>query len=157
MSTPIPKNIKLEGLELYAPRRVRTQLTSEGEAPDSQNLPQAFASDQLHAEEESWALTPDGELLKAPETRIEDAIKATVELASSLRGQEPPLSRASLPSTANRDSPKTRARLRHLSPRGLIATLLKTSREHVPASIPRSFRNRRKIRDVVSPLPLLWR
>ena len=43
----------------------------------------------------------DGELLKTPETRIEDAIKATVELASSLRGQEPPVSRASLPPTAN--------------------------------------------------------
>ena len=106
MSTPIPKNIKLEGLELYAPRRVRTQLTSEGEAPDSQNLPQTLASDQLHAEEENRASTPDGELLKSPETRIEDAIKATVELASSLRGQEPPLSRGSLPSTANPGSSK---------------------------------------------------
>lgn len=101
MSTPIPKDIKLEGLELYAPRRSRTQSTSEGEAPDSQNLPQALASDEQHGEEDNRAPTADGELLKTPETRIEDAIKATVELASSLRGQEPPVSRASLPPTAN--------------------------------------------------------
>jgi len=100
MSTPIPKDIKLEGLELYAPRRVRTQFTSEGEAPDWKNLPQAVASDQQRAEKNRVS-TPDDELPKSPETRIEDAIKATVELASSLRGQEPPGSRATLPPTAN--------------------------------------------------------
>jgi hypothetical protein len=100
MSTPIPKDIKLEGLELYAPRRVRTQFTSEGEAPEWQNLPQAVASDQQRAEK-NRASTPDDELPKSPETRIEDAIKATAELASSLRGQEPLVSRATLPPTAN--------------------------------------------------------
>ena len=101
MSTPIPKNNKLEGLELYAPRRARTQLTCGGQVPDSQNLPQVFASDQLYAEDNNRASTTDSELPKSPETRIEDAIKATVELASSLRGQESPLSRASLQPSAN--------------------------------------------------------
>jgi hypothetical protein len=111
MSTPIPKSDKLEGLELYAPRRARTQLTSAGQVPEPQNLPQVFASDQQYAEDNNRASTTDGEPPKSPETRIEDAIKATVELASSLRGQESAFSRASLQPSANLGLPQKKGLL----------------------------------------------
>jgi hypothetical protein len=81
MSTPIPPNIKLEGLDLYAPRRPRTP-----SAPPLVTL-------SPHADEGAQAPAAAAVSLSTRNIETDDAFGA----ARSLPDQEPPISAASLP------------------------------------------------------------
>ena len=93
MSTPIPPNIKLEGLELYAPRGARTPSTPGSQASPSQTLPHVPECDQLCADEGEQPLAVAAESLCAGDTPIDDAIGT----APSLPDREPSFSAPSLP------------------------------------------------------------
>jgi hypothetical protein len=93
MSTPIPPNIKLEGLDLYAPRGARTPSAPGSQASPSQTLPHVPECDQLRAEEGKRPSAAAAESLSAGDTPIDDAIGTT----PSLPHQEPSISGASLP------------------------------------------------------------
>src|SRR5580693_5293413 len=93
MSTPIPPNIKLEGLDLYAPRRARTPSASGSQASPSQTLPYVPECDQLRAGEGRQPSAAAIESLSAADTPIDDAIGTT----PSLPDQEPSISAVSLP------------------------------------------------------------
>ena len=93
MSTPIPPNIKLEGLELYAPRGARTPSAPGSQASPSQTLPHVPECDQLRAEEGKQPPAAATESLGAGDTPIDDAIGT----APSLPDQEPSISASSLP------------------------------------------------------------
>jgi hypothetical protein len=81
MSTPIPPNIKLEGIDLYAPRGARTP-----SAPPSEML-------SLRADEGEQPSAAAAVSLSAGETPIDDAIRTT----PSLPDQHPSISGLSLP------------------------------------------------------------
>ena len=85
MSTPIPPNIKLEGLELYAPRGARTPSAPGSQASPSQTLPHVPECDQLRADEGEQPSAAAAELLCAGDTPIDDAIGT----APSLPDREP--------------------------------------------------------------------
>jgi hypothetical protein len=93
MSTPIPPNIKLEGLDLYAPRGARTPSAPGIQASVSQTLPHVPECDQPRAEEAKQPSAAAAESLSAGDTPIDDAIGTT----PSLPHQEPSISGASLP------------------------------------------------------------
>ena len=93
MSTPIPPNIKLEGLELYAPRGARTPSAPGSQASPSQTLPHVPECDQLRAEEGKQPSAAAAESLCAGDTPIDDAIGT----APSLPDREPSFSAPSLP------------------------------------------------------------
>ena len=93
MSTPIPPNIKLEGLDLYAPRGARTPSAPGSQASPSQTLPHVPECDQLRAEEGRQPSAAAAELLCAADTPIDDAIGT----APSQPDREPSISAASLP------------------------------------------------------------
>ena len=93
MSTPIPPNIKLEGLDLYAPRRARTPSASGSQASPSQTLPYVPECDQPRAGEGRQPSVAAIESLSAADTPIDDAIGTT----PSLPDQEPSISAVSLP------------------------------------------------------------
>ena len=101
MSTPIPQDTELEGLDLYAPRRARTGPTPDGHRSDPQTLPLAPECDHPPAEEHKQTSADDDETVSAAQTRIEDAIKAAIELARSLGDPESTPAPPSLPPTAN--------------------------------------------------------
>ncbi len=101
MSTPIPQNTELEGLELYAPRRARTGPAPDSQVTDQQTLPLAPECDQPRSEENKQASAENDESVGAAETRIDDAIKAAIELARSLADPEPAAAGPSLPPAAN--------------------------------------------------------
>src|SRR4249920_1344477 len=85
MSTPIPPNIKLEGLELYAPQGARTPLAPGSQPSPSQTLPHVPECDQLRADEGEQPSAAAAELLCAGDTPIDDAIGT----APSLPDREP--------------------------------------------------------------------
>jgi hypothetical protein len=93
MSTPIPPNIKLEGLELYAPRGARTPPAPGSQASPSQTFPHVPECDQLRAEEGKQPSAAAAESLCAGDTPIDDAIGT----APSLPDREPSFSAPSLP------------------------------------------------------------
>jgi hypothetical protein len=93
MSTPIPPSIKLEGLDLYAPRGARTPSAPGSQASPSQMLPQVPECDQLRAQEGKQPSAVAAESLSAGDTPIDDAIG----MMRSLPHQEPSISAASLP------------------------------------------------------------
>jgi hypothetical protein len=93
MSTPIPPNIKLEGLELYAPRAARTPSALGSQASPSQTLPHVPECDQLRADEGEQPSAAAAEPLCAGDTPIDDAIGTT----PSLPDREPSFSAPSLP------------------------------------------------------------
>ena len=93
MSTPIPPNIKLEGLDLYAPRGARTPSAPGSQASPSQTLPHVPECDQLRAEEGRQPSAAAAESLCAGDTPIDDAIGT----APSQPDREPSISAASLP------------------------------------------------------------
>src|SRR6516165_2303739 len=76
MSTPIPPNIKLEGLELYAPRRARTP-SPPGDQTTSQGHPHVPECNQLGAEETKRPSVVATESLGTGDTPIDDAIGTT--------------------------------------------------------------------------------
>ena len=96
MSTPIPPNIKLEGLELYAPRGARTPSAPGSQASPSQTLPHVPECDRLRAEEGKQPSAAAAESLCAGDTPIDDAIGT----APSLPDREPSISAPSLPPAA---------------------------------------------------------
>jgi hypothetical protein len=91
MSTPIPPNIKLEGLDLYAPRGTRTP-----SAPGSQDSPSQTCHvpecDPLRAESKQPHAAAT-ESLGAAGSPVDDAIETT----HSFRDREPSVSALSLP------------------------------------------------------------
>ena len=93
MSTPIPPNIKLEGLELYAPRGARTPSAPGSQASLSQTLPHVPECDQLRAEEGKQPSAAAAESLCAGDIPIDDAIAT----APSLPDREPSFSAPALP------------------------------------------------------------
>ena len=93
MSTPIPPNIKLEGLELYAPRGARTPSAPGSQASPSQTPPHVPECDQLRADEGEQPSAAAAESLCAGDTPIDDAIGT----APSQPDREPSISAASLP------------------------------------------------------------
>ena len=93
MSTPIPPNIKLEGLELYAPRGARTPPAPGSKVSPSQTFPHVPECDQLRAEEGKQPSAAAAESLCAGDTPIDDAIGT----APSLPDREPSFSAPSLP------------------------------------------------------------
>jgi hypothetical protein len=93
MSTPIPPNIKLEGLELYAPRGARTPSAPGSQASLSQTLPHVPECDQLRAEEGKQPSAAAAESLCAGDIPIDDAIGT----APSLPDREPSFSAPALP------------------------------------------------------------
>ncbi|HXX04453.1 MAG TPA: hypothetical protein VEJ37_08965 [Xanthobacteraceae bacterium] len=98
MSTPIPPNTELEGVDIYAPRRARLEQPNS-QISDPQTLTLAPDSDQPKADENNQASAAGAESASDAETRIEDAIKAAIELARSLGDPEPDA--PTLPPTAN--------------------------------------------------------
>src|SRR5580700_6367219 len=92
MSTPIPPNIKLEGLDLYAPRGARTP-----SAPGSQDSPSQTCSDVPECDplraESKQPHAAAAESLGAGGTPVDDAIETT----HSFRDREPSISALSLP------------------------------------------------------------
>ena len=93
MSTPIPPNIKLEGLELYAPRGARAPSAPGSQASPSQTLPHVPECDQLRADEGEQPSAAAAELPSAGDTPIDDAIGT----APSLPDREHSFSAHSLP------------------------------------------------------------
>ena len=92
MSTPIPPNIKLEGLDLYAPRGARTP-----SAPGSQDLPSQTCPDVPECD-------PLGAESKQPQAAATESIVAggrpvddAIETTHSFRDREPSISALSLP------------------------------------------------------------
>jgi hypothetical protein len=101
MSTPTPPDIKLDGLDLYAPRRALTQPTPGSEVPKAQ-MPSSYASedDQPRAEESNQRPAADPDSIQTAEARINDAIEAVAGLGRSLR-DHPLASVALFPSAAS--------------------------------------------------------
>ena len=151
MSTPIPPNIKLEGLELYAPRGARTPSAPGSQASPSQTLPHVPECDQLRAEEGKQPSAAAAESLCAGDTPIDDAIGT----APSLPDQEPSFSAPSLP-----PAPKLRLERDPVNeppsafdPPRLDHHLAEPRRDVVCASIRRSCRRRRLALGPTSSLP----
>ncbi len=92
MSTPIPPGCKLEGLELYAPRRVRTNPVSEGQDSPSQTSPREGEDDRWWAEAESAAVA---------HARLDEAIQTAIDAGRSFGGSPPPASAAPAPQSVN--------------------------------------------------------
>jgi hypothetical protein len=88
MSTPIPPNIKLEGIDLYAPRGARTP---------SAPLPHVSECDQERADEREQ---PSAAVTEPP-TTADTPINDTIGTAPSLPDQEPSISAPSLPPAPN--------------------------------------------------------
>jgi hypothetical protein len=103
MSTPAPQDCKLEGLDLYAPRRSRTSAASEAEVSQSQSPPSAPPSDQPNGQE-NVEPAADAVSMQAAEARVDDAIQAAIEIAR--RGPQPQASTATLPPVANLSLPR---------------------------------------------------
>jgi hypothetical protein len=129
MSTPIPPNIKLEGLELYAPQGARTPLAPGSQPSPSQTLPHVPECDQLRADEGEQPSAAAAELLCAGDTPIDDAIGT----APSLPDREPSFYAPPLP-----PAPKLRlegipstSRRQHSIPLGSIIILLRPRRDVV--------------------------
>ena len=93
MSTPIPPSIKLEGLELYAPRGARTQSPPGSQASPSQTVTHVPECDQLRADEGEQPSAAAVESPSAEDAPIDDEIGT----APSLTDREPSISEASLP------------------------------------------------------------
>ena len=93
MSTPIPPNIKLEGLDLYAPRGARTPSAPGSQASPSQTLPHVPECDQLRADEGEQPSAAAAESPSAGDTPI----NAAIGTAPSLPDREPSFSAPSLP------------------------------------------------------------
>ncbi len=100
MSTPTPQDCKLEGLDLYAPRRSRTSAASEVEISESQSPPSAPANDQPNGQEDA---EPTGGVgpMQAAEARLDDAIQVAIEIGRPFRDAPPQESATSLPPVAN--------------------------------------------------------
>ena len=92
MSTPIPPNIKLEGLDLYAPRGARTPSAPGSQDLPSQTCPDVPECDPLRAESKQPHAAAT-ELLGAAGSPVDDAIETT----HSFRDREPSVSALSLP------------------------------------------------------------
>jgi hypothetical protein len=97
MSTPIPPNIKLEGLDLYAPRNARTQSAPGSQASPSLTLPHASESDQLRAEESKQPSAAATESFRPGDTPVDDAVGTT----PSFGDRGPSISAPSLPPAPN--------------------------------------------------------
>jgi hypothetical protein len=94
MSTPIPPNIKLEGLDLYAPRSARTP-SAPGNQDSPSESPDVPECDPLRAEsKQSHAAATES--LGAGGTPVDDAIEKT----HSFRDREPSISALPLPPAA---------------------------------------------------------
>jgi hypothetical protein len=88
MSTPIPPNTKLEGIDLCAPRGARTP---------SAPLPHVSECDQERADEREQ---PSAAVTEPP-TAADTPINDTIGTAPSLPDQEPSISASSLPPAPN--------------------------------------------------------
>ena len=88
MSTPIPPNTKLEGIDLYVPRGARTP---------SALLPHVSECDQERADEREQPSAAVTELPTVADTPVND----TIGTAPSLPDQEPSISASSLPPAPN--------------------------------------------------------
>jgi hypothetical protein len=79
MSTPIPPNSKLEGLELYAPRwaRAPTSSTKEDQAPQSPPVAPSEPEPQAQQQARPWARADDVETAQA---RVDDAIQRAIKV-----------------------------------------------------------------------------
>jgi len=97
MSTPIPPNIKLEGLDLYAPRGARMSSASDSLASPSQTLPHLPECVQLRADEGEQLSEAATKQPSAADIPIDDAIGT----APSLPDAEPTVSAPSLPPAPN--------------------------------------------------------
>jgi hypothetical protein len=86
-------DVKLEGLELYAPRGARTPSAPGSQASPSQTPPHVPECDQLRADEGEQPSAAAAESLSAADTPIDDAIGTT----PSQPDREPSISGASLP------------------------------------------------------------
>jgi hypothetical protein len=75
MSTPAPPNSRLEGLELYAPRRLRMAFPPQGQAP----LPQVVTDEEPDTAEDAPAMLGT-DVAQAARGRLDDAIKAALKL-----------------------------------------------------------------------------
>jgi hypothetical protein len=75
MSTPAPPNSRLEGLELYAPRRLRMAFPPQGQAQS----PLAATDEQSDGAEDAPAMI-DTDVAQLARGRLDDAIKAALEL-----------------------------------------------------------------------------
>jgi hypothetical protein len=151
MSTPIPPNIKLEGLELYAPRGARTPSAPGSQASPSQTPPHVPECDQLRTDEGEQPSAAAAESPSAGDAPIDDEIGT----ALSLPDREPSISEASLP-----PAPKLRLERDSVNeppsafdPLGSIIILLNPRRDVVCASIRRSCRRRQPARGPTSSLP----
>ena len=92
MSTPIPPNFKLEGLDLYAPRGARTPSAPGSQDSPSQTCPDVPECDPLRAESKQPHAAAT-ESLGAAGSPVDDAIETT----HSFRDREPSVSALSLP------------------------------------------------------------
>ena len=92
MSTPIPPNIKLEGLDLYAPRGARTPSAPGNQDLPSQTCPDVPECDPLGAESKQPQAAAT-ESIVAGGRPVDDAIETT----HSFRDREPSISALSLP------------------------------------------------------------
>jgi hypothetical protein len=95
MSTPIPPNTKLEGLDLYAPRRARTPSAPGSQASLSQKPPNVPEFDPLRAESKQPPAAA-AESLRAGGARVDDAIETTHSLRDLSAPSLPPASKLRL-------------------------------------------------------------
>jgi hypothetical protein len=107
MSTPTPPNSKLDGLELYAPRWARSGSAPRDEAPSPEELPPEPAEDP--PPEPNADQQPDAESLDAAQARLEEAIRAAVDISYSSADLEPPVATATLPRAPNLVPPQADA------------------------------------------------
>jgi hypothetical protein len=92
MSTPIPPGCKLEGLELYAPRRARTNPVPEGQDSPSQTPPHKGEQDRWWAEAESAADV---------HARLDAAIQTAIDAGRVSCDPQPSAAAAPAPQSAN--------------------------------------------------------
>jgi hypothetical protein len=100
MSTPISRNSKLEGLELYAPRRATQSPAADNGSSPSQAQPQGQESGAPDGENDDRS-PADTVSAQAAEARLNDAIEAIIEVERSLDAEQPFADEPQLPPAAN--------------------------------------------------------
>ncbi len=122
MSTPISQNSNLEGLDIYAPRRTRTQAASGNDVSPSQTPLHVPASDQPHALDDD-ELSADADSVQAAQARLDEAISAAIDVGRPFLEPQSRDSAPLLPPAANLRLPQGGAVGRPASSSDLPASL----------------------------------
>src|SRR5579864_759782 len=97
MSTPISQRSKLQGLELYAPRRANMQSEPASGASLQTSTPASAIEESLMQNEPNDRDLSDGEQLEAAHARLEDAIQDAIDNGRLANREEPAADLPQLP------------------------------------------------------------